>query len=195
MFAVAAIVVLSILAGCTDAEKEATVTNFGEEKAYAKNNGVVLTLANGTAAYYVGGISGKYLSAATYAIGKLNATSSKLNITSTGTSSSNFKFSVGTWHFDANAMNFNSPILNNQIVSSEIMFYDDTVKGYSDNSLRHVALHELGHTIGLIDQNHPQGQHLKDHSVMWYQHIPGQFTAFQDYQEFDIHNIHWKYGK
>jgi predicted Zn-dependent protease len=60
------------------------------------------------------------------------------------------------------------------------------------NAMKHAALHEIGHTLGLADI---KASEMQGYTVMYYALDKNNLVILADYSKFDKYNIEWKYGK
>jgi len=157
-----------------------------------KNGDGVVEKLNVTASYYIGNLTGEYKTAAEEAIKQANAISG-VTMDAKGTSSSDFKFEIYTANNNINAQNAISRSANN-IVGSTISFNTKYMSSLNLKQKTHIAIHEMGHTLGLKDlQNTDSKSEFQKYSVMYYSY--GLFSkTFDDYQAFDKQNLSEVYG-
>lgn len=182
--------------GCSQKQKEDVFKKEGGDNAYNKFGDVVLTLSNPqNVTYSVKNVSGDYLTAAKHACSEISKTSSGINIKTTTSISKDFQFATAYQNKTANAVNKLS--VNNstsKISSSTITFYRYYMDGYSLAAKKMIAMHEMGHTLGLKDFYQGSIVYDNDATVMKGVYSPG-YKIFTAYTEFDIANIQHKYGK
>jgi hypothetical protein len=143
-----------------------------------------------TASYYIGNLKGEFKVAAQKAIQRANAING-VNVNGNGNSDSSFTFTTYKTNDGANAVNTTGRIGNN-IRSSKISFNEYNMT-YSQAHKNHVAIHEMGHTLGLKDLKDPKSADFQNNSIMYYAH-DDDMTAFEDYKEFDKENLKYVYG-
>lgn len=180
------------LIGCTTTQINTAIDTYGESNAYDQYNGIDLTLQNGTAYYYIG-CSTDYLTAAQYGIAKVNSTSSQLTIGQTSLSTSNFKFTTETVNGTYDGRNVAYYYLSTgYIYQSTIYFNTYRISVLPLEVKKYVAIHELGHTLGLKDI---EDSRMYSYTVMYHETPTDIKYWFQDYQDFDKYNITWQYGE
>lgn len=180
-----------IFTGCTPTEQKA-IQNFGQDKAYMRtNSGVTIQLKDGKAAYNIGSdVTGQYLEISKYAIAKANSLSSRISLSITNDSKTSFKFTTQSAENGFNAINYYVPDVNGNIIRSTISYNKYYMDGYSYSGKQHIALHEMGHTLGLVDI---QDNRMEGNTVMFFSYTSGS-KVITDYTKFDKYNITWKYG-
>ncbi len=182
--------ITGFLSSCTNSQMQYVMDNYGYENAYIPVGDSYLTLKNCSAYYYTGNISGDYLTSAQWSIVKANSSSSNLNIGTSSVDTSNFRFYMYNTNDGYPAQN-SYAYSNYQIYASFINYNQYYMTSYSLDQKKHVAIHEMGHTLGLDDIN---ADDVLNYTVMWHQYGTG-FKTFTDYQDFDLENIHWQYGE
>lgn len=182
--------------GCSQKQKEDVYKKEGMDNAYNKKGSVVLTLSNPkSVTYSVKNVSGDYLTAAKHACSEVSKTSTGINIKTATSSSGNFKFATAYQNGRANADNkYSYNTSTGKISSSTITFYSKYMNGYSLAAKKMIAMHEMGHTLGLKDFYKGSVVYDNDATVMKGVYSPGN-KVFTTYTEFDIANIQYKYGK
>ncbi|MBQ2718159.1 MAG: hypothetical protein IJF75_06140 [Clostridia bacterium] len=180
-----------IFTGCTPTEQKA-IQNFGQDKAYMRtNSGVTIQLKDGKAVYNVGSdVTGDYLRISEYAVGKANNLSSRINVYIANNTRTGFKFTMHSDENGLNAINTYSTDANGNITSSTISYNRHYMDSYSYSGKQHIALHEMGHTLGLGDIN---DNRMEGNTVMFFSYSNGS-KDITDYTKFDKYNITWKYG-
>jgi hypothetical protein len=186
----AGLTVLLVFSGCTAKEEADFVEKYGHSNAYCKHNGKEVTLLNNSADYYVGNVTGDYKMIAEYSCSKANALPN-INITAKGNSSSNFSFATVNGVTATKAVN-KVWISQGELFKSTITYYTVSMDKLTLDGKKHVAIHEMGHTLGLDDLKTPD---LRPYSVMYYAYGKRSKYTFSDYQAFDKENIAWKYGE
>ena len=198
-FAVCALLAIGVilifaLAGCSPKQKEQFWNKFGKDKAYLRaiNSRAILN-APDTVSYYIdSSVTGNYLTAVNYAISEANELTSAVTVSTTTDNYSNFKIKFankGKFEGKLAVNNFLYDDDTGEICGSEITFNTYYLIGYSLDKLKHVVLHELGHTFGLADLTDLS---LKKYSIMYEANTS---YTFVEYQEFDVANITWYYGE
>jgi uncharacterized membrane protein len=187
---------VSVTVGCTRQQKEDVFKKEGGDNAYIKKGSVVLTLSNPkNVTYSVKNVSGDYLIAAKYACSEVSKTSSGINIKATTYGSKDFRFAVAKKNKSENAVNNFAYIPSTgKILSSTITFYSEYMDRYTLAAKKMIAMHEMGHTLGLKDFYKGSLAYDNDATVMKGIYSLG-YTVFTTYTEFDIANIQYKYGK
>lgn len=191
------ILILIFTQGCSKKEKQKAVENYGRDYAYSKtSSGKILTLKKGDVSYYLDpSVNGQYKTIAEYSVAKANTLTSKVNLSITTRSDSNFKFKVITSSTERpNALAFNeyTYLVDDAIInSSTITFVKNKMENKSLNSKKYTALHEMGHSFGLT---HITDDKMKGYTVMMTSH-PSEKDIISDFSEFDRYNITWKYGE
>lgn len=181
-----------LLVGCTSTQITTAVNTYGESNAYLQYDGSDVTLSNNTAYYYLV-CTGDYYTAAQYGLAKLNATSSQITIGQTTSSVSSFKFrteTVSDSYDGRNALVVSST--TGLIIQSTIYFNTTRISVLPLEVKKYVAIHELGHTLGLIDITDSR---MYTYTVMYGTTPTDSQYWFQDYQDFDKYNITWQYGE
>lgn len=166
------------LVGCSGEQKREFVNKYGEGKAFS------MTLEVSTVSYDISSLTGDYKEVAEYSISKADALSSKISIISDSSSSN--KITTYSENDNINAYNSHSSY------SSSIYYNTYNMKSYSKDGKKHIALDEMGHTFGLVDI---YDSAVEPYSVMYGYYSNSSKYTFTDYQEFDIHNVRWKYGE
>lgn len=195
MFKIIAVFIIlvftSVLASCTKEQEEYVWENEGKSKAFLQTtSGIDLTLNNRSASYYINGLTGDYKTAAQWAVTKANTTSSQLTINTTTSSTSDFLFATYSSSDGKNGLNtINYSTATGYISRSTIQLNTYYLSTYTLDGKKHIAVHEMGHTLGLRDINTDV---LSGHTIMWYSYSGS--TTFDNYQRFDLENIKWKYG-
>lgn len=179
------------LAGCNKSDLE----KYGYNNAYTFTSTDNVVHAPSKVSYYIhSSVTGNYKTAVNEAIPKADALTSAVTVNSNGTSSSKFIIKVANLGSGGNvAQNVMSYYSSGKVISSTITFNSYYMSSYTYNQIRHVALHELGHTFGLKNLDNSKYQ---EYSIM-YTYAPPKSSSyiFSDYQEFDKDNIVWYYGK
>ncbi len=184
-------VFVSILfVGCSDTQITTAVNNYGESNAYDQYSGQDIILGTNDVEYYLN-VSGEYETAAEYGISKANSVSSQVSFSVTSSSTTSFKFYAST--------TLSNPAQNtltrsgSSIIASKIYFNSNSTYSILPLAVKkHIAMHELGHTFGLIDI---YDSRMEGYSIMYgYMPLSGTYL-FSDYQDFDKYNITWKYGE
>lgn len=122
-------------------------------------------------------------SAAWYAIGKLNATSSNIHVSSSSSPNINVR-SIAS-HKDG-WFGYWSPNLNNA-VSGGTIYYNvqtTTAKNFTQCNYNKLALHEFGHAMGMVHQDAANFTVMKQ----------GQY-CYSDYSSLDKDNLIYQYGR
>ena len=89
-----------------------------------------------------------------------------------------------------NAYNHPVDYSGSRNIRNDIYFNTYYMGRYSYSEKRTLALHEMGHTLGLIDIPDDKA---KGYSVMYKSFNKG-YPTFSDYPEYDRNNITWFYG-
>ncbi|HOI46641.1 MAG TPA: hypothetical protein PLR26_02795 [Bacilli bacterium] len=211
--------ILLILGGCAFTQEEQDFFNeYGKGKAFMQTSaGEMISPAtpNNIQYYIEPDTLQKYHQVFSHAIDKFNAING-INVTITSNSSSLFRVnnsSGGTGGgtcgnpFTCNPdliylRNHNESLVAANLItihssnptiihSSTITFYAQQTNNLNDNELKYIALHELGHTFGLIDREHARFRNI---SIMYY--ITDLSTTFTDeLYTFDKANLEWRYGQ
>jgi len=185
-----------VLGACSKKEEKNAVEKYGESKAYIKVGGIDYVLADSTINFYIASsVSGDYKRAVDNAIAKANAVSSKITVTSAGSSTSRFVIEVKKVSSNgSNIAGEASSISNssNQRIGSTVKLYTDALGSRSFEYKAHTALHEIGHVFGL---EHIVADSMKGYTVMIAPHPSEKKYQLVDYAEFDKYNITWKYGE
>jgi len=184
------VITFASMSACTNNQMQYVMDTYGYENAYIPDGTSYLTLSEETAYYYAGSVSGDYNTAALWSIAKADASSSQLDIGTTTNSSSAFRFYAYTDNDGNNAIN-SYGFLNHKIVGSYINYNDYYMGSFSVDQMKDIAIHEMGHTLGLDDID---ASDVLNYTVMWFQYDTS-FTTFTDYADFDLENIHWQYGE
>ena len=180
------------MAGCSDTN----LNKYGNENAYNKTSSSVIIHAPSSVSYYIdSSVTGNYKTVAKYAINEANELTDAVTITySTSKSAANSSFIIKVADFGANeinAVNSYGYTSSGEIVSSTITLNSYYMSSYSLNAIKHIVLHEIGHTFGLTDLEY--GKAAK-YSIMYYAYSKSSTYTFVTYQEFDEDNIAWYYG-
>ncbi len=186
------VILIFALTGCSSRDKKKFWEKYGKDKAYNKSEHSVLLNAPDTFAYYIdSSVSGNYLTAVKYAISKANSLTGNVKVSTTTDSGSNFVIKVA--NMGKNGMNAINEYYflpdTGEIIESIITLNAYYMKNFSLDDIKHVALHEIGHTFGLIDLKNSA---VKPYSIMYYRSSSYNFV---EYQEFDVANITWYYGE
>ena len=181
-----------VLSSCNAKEKNA-IKDFGQSNAYDKSLGIDFTLSGGVADYYLPiTLPQEYIDISKYAAEKATATSSKITITYGSNSSSSFSFAVN--YAKGNGLNakndYTFMTLSAKITGSTITYNMAYMDGYDIQTKTHIALHEMGHTLGL---GHITDSRMRTQTVMY--NIQDNTDNLTDYTDFDKYNITWKYGE
>ena len=197
---------LVLFVGCSKKQKEKFFNAYGKEKAYVtvtnpndSNDKRPLRAGNSTIEYFLDSSldadAVKYRSVAEAALNELNKFSAFTVRTSNNSGSA---YCITSDHKTGNANaenNFNYVFLNNdscaKIITSTITYHKAQMKDFSDSGKKHIAIHELGHTLGLVDRT--EGD-LQKNSVMYYAYGKNAPATFTSYSEFDVANVKWAYG-
>ena len=179
-----------MLVACTPEQEQAAVDAYGEGKAFysylAKDsNGACLPMN-----YYIdSSVTGEYRTVSEYAASKASSISSKVNVNITSEGNSTYKFST-KYHKEGAAGEFVPHRLDNKITGGEIIYYTKSMNSQSLNQKKHIAVHEMGHSLGL---SHIDTSDMDGYSVM---NGTGTAKSYKiiDFTKFDKYNIVWAYG-
>lgn len=172
------------LVGCS----EEYLQKYGYGNAYNTTSSGAYFHAPSTVEYYIDpSVTGNHLTAVKAAIVKANQLTKAVTITTTDNSDSKFVIKrelISITASGRNSMSANS--LTGEVVSSTITLNSFYSWCYTVNNWTHVALHEIGHTFGLVDLSIKGAKYtiMADYSLVY---------TFTDYQEFDKDNISWLY--
>lgn len=184
-----------ILSSCSSSQQIRYWEENGKSKAFShdEDTNVVLYLADGQIDYYINIDSinnSDYYEIACKAIDEANRFT---NISIRNVSNSNCANTISISDLGGNDVNaYNTFIYNRdngKISQSNIIYNSYYMNAYSIKTKTHIAIHEMGHTLGLADL---EDDTIKDYSIMYY--AAGYGSEFQHYQEYDIANITWFYG-
>lgn len=207
-----AIVMTFVLSGCSPSAQdiEDAYSVFGGANAFGselKNPGTTKTFAIG------GTPTGDYRDAAINACNKLNGVSTKVNI------SYNTNNTTGDWRMrtstsgdiasNTKGVEYNTSALGNYyVVSSDIVIVSTYCDALTANQKKYIALHEMGHTVGLKDLYNP-GLSSSNNKQKAYDYIldnkltvmlsayfskKTEIHALTDYSEYDKRSIKDVFG-
>ena len=194
LFVVMVTSLIIALAGCSDSTKKSNMTKYGNENAYNTTSSSAIIHAPSSVSYYIdSSVTGNYKTAATYAINEADGLTDAVTISKSSKSSSSFVIKVANLGKNsANAVNtltYNAS--TGLITSSTITLNSYYMSSYSLNGMKHIMLHEIGHTFGLVDYSNSKAA---EYTVMYYSYSTSSTYTFVTYQEFDENNIAWYYG-
>lgn len=184
------------LAGCSYYNK------YGKEKAYNTTSSSAIIHAPSSVKYYIDtSVTGNYKTAAKYAINEANELTDAVTITySTSKSYANSSFVIKVANLGASDSNAVNNILyieaTGEITASTITLNSYYMKDFELGDIKHIVLHEVGHTFGLSDlefSDDKKNAKAAKYSVMYYTYSTSSKYTYTDYQEFDKKNISWYY--
>lgn len=182
---------LLVLGGCSTKDKEKFWEKYGKDKAYNASNGVIRHATKNVSYYIDPSVTGNYRTAVEHALKEANKLTNAVNISISTNPKSKFVIKVANaGKNDWCGLNEHSFYASSgEIISSTITFNTYYANSYTQNMLKELVLHEIGHTFGLADL---YANEIKEYSVMYYQ--ADSVYVYTTYQEFDQANIDWYYN-
>ena len=176
---------ICLISGCTKKEEMKYIeqSDSYHNDAYNTYKGKTKHLENYTASFYIG-CSGEYYEASKFVIEVVQKFTA-LNISINDNPNSYFSFSIyDNWTTTTRNAETITPD-SDKIDFGYIKYNIHLMDSKSISKKRGIALHEMGHILGLKDIS---DENLRGYTVMF----PG--TYFLDYTDLDKENIIWFYG-
>ncbi len=192
--------VLLIFTACSSAEEKKYFEENGKADAFlVDGNGKVLSLKNGTASFYIDITDTAFLQIAKESIKEANKFT-KLKISINYDKKSEFRiesyYSADMWEPNAKVditWEYDWKILcwsSDPKINSATIKYNTHDMRYSHDGKLHVAIHEMGHVLGLKDY---VDKNLVGETIM-YGIYSKDYPTLIAFTKWDKENIKWKYG-